>query len=289
MEATAYSANEPLIFARLYQFLDPKPADLTEGSDQASALKERTLRLQQLLGGPDLQALVPNKPTKTRYDTYMAAALEESILMFNRARSAVWRSHMHCLAVSVIEKTPEGLTWPSDPAIAIFMKSYPLEIFWEHAETAYIKLASFWDRLGLLLDFVFFNIRQFDREGFPAVMDKIRNNFLPMHDELRHSASWDRLRSFQTSEKIDGLKWLLRRRNLLIHSLHLRPWDGDKIPDDPIFESAFNHLEESAKKNLAPGTRHQELSNLHSHLKMAAGHFHDVLALCELGAGLKLR
>jgi hypothetical protein len=52
--------------------------------------------------------------------------------------------------------------------------------FWEYAEIGYIQLVCFWDRVGQLLDFIFFNIRQYERDGFPAVIDRIAVNYLPL-------------------------------------------------------------------------------------------------------------
>jgi len=187
----------------------------------------------------------------------------------------------------MIEKEPQLLSWPGDPKIAALMQSLTIREFWEHAETSFIKLASLWDRLGQLLDFVFFNIRQYERDGFPAVVDRIAANYLPVYEELRVSESWQAIREYQTSERTEGLKWLLKRRNLLVHSLHLRPIDEAGDSEDPIFESAFNHLDNSAKKRLAPGNREEELNHLHDHLTAAATLFNEILSLCEIGAKLR--
>jgi hypothetical protein len=157
--------------------------------------------------------------------------------------------------------------------------------FWEHTETAYIRIASYWDRIGQVLDFAFFSIRQYERDGFTAVMDRIRSNFVPMDATFPGMAEWKTLRAFQTSEKEDGLKWLLRRRNLVVHSLYLRPLSQrDSVTDDngaALFEFEFNHLEESLRKKLAPGSPLEEIERLNLQLQKAAELFPAVLGICE--------
>ena len=132
---------------------------------------------------------------------------------------------------------------PKNPDAAAALIREAQAAFWEHAEAAYIRLCSFWDRVGQVLDFAFFNIRKFDQNGFAAIMDRIDLNAVPMADGLKNCNSWQRLRSFQTSEKEDGLKWLVQRRNLVVHSLHLHPVKTD---EEGVFKSQFNHLDVSA-------------------------------------------
>jgi hypothetical protein len=142
-----------------------------------------------------------------------------------------------------------------------------------------MRLAAYWDRVGQILDFAFFRIRQYERDGFSAVMDRIQNNWATFDHKLRDSKSWQSLRAYQTSEQVDGLKWLLRRRNLLVHSLSLRPIEPDEI--DPIFESAFNHIDAAIKRKLAPGNMQEELGYLHTHLSIATKLFTDILSISE--------
>jgi hypothetical protein len=95
-------------------------------------------------------------------------------------------------------------------------------------------------------------------------------------------------RAFQTSEKEDGLKWLSRRRNLLVHSLYLRPIQENEGATDPsgvaLFTSEFNHLEASLRKKLAPGTPSEEIDRLNVQLQKAAELYPAVLGLCEYAA-----
>jgi hypothetical protein len=143
-------------------------------------------------------------------------------------------------------------------------------------------LAGFWDRLGQILDFVFFSIRQYERDGFSAVIDRIRANTLRMQPALADSEAWTAIWTYKKSEREDGLQWLLSRRNLLVHSLHLRP--TDEQANDELFASAFNHLDSRLRRDLAPGTPEQEIQRLHTHLNQAAALLPQVLSMCQLHA-----
>src|SRR5208282_3944766 len=124
--------------------------------------------------------------------------------------------------------------------------------------------------------FAFFNIRQYEHDGFYAVMERISKNFIAMNQTNVRSATWARLRKFQASGQPDGLQWLLSRRNLLVHSLHLRrPRENE--PDNPIFTSAYNHLEQAVRNKLRQGTAEEEVSLLHQHLSAAATLFPDAV------------
>ena len=246
-----HAANEILILARLEPHFDPLPAHIAGTDEQKKDLSERTGRLCHTFGGPPPLLILEAGQPRPRYDTYVSAAIDEAVLMFLRARSAVCRAHLHFIGGAMIEREPQLLVWPPDEKIAAIFQRLTINQFWEHAETAYIKLASLWDRLGQLLDFCFFNIRQYERDGFPAVLDRIHSNYVPLSQQIREAPCWTALRKFQNSEKTDGLGWLLRRRNLIIHSMHLRPREDD-VQGDPIFDSAYNHLEEECARNWLP-------------------------------------
>ena len=182
------------------------------------------------------------------------------------------------IGIAALHRFPEMVN-TTDEQIRSWFLSNAEHAFWEHAENAFIKLCSYWDRVGQILDFTFFRIRQFDRDGFTAVMDRIHANFFPVYEDIRNSLAWKSLRKYQNSEQEDGLKWLLRRRNLVIHSLHLQPIQTEAGREN--IESAYNHLEESLRKKLRPGTPKQEVERLHAHLRAAAELFPHVLTLCE--------
>jgi hypothetical protein len=111
----------------------------------------------------------------------------------------------------------------------------------------------------------------------------VRAQFLEAVESAFLGASRNRLlRAFQKSEKEDGLKWLLRRRNLVVHSSSLRPIQEPK--DRTLIDSEFNHLELALRQKLAPGTPVQEIERMHWQLQKAAELFPSVLELCEHAA-----
>ncbi len=135
-----------------------------------------------------------------------------------------------------------------------------------------------------MLDFAFFNIRKFDQNGFTAVMDRIHSNAVPMDNRLKNSGSWKRLRSFQSSEKEDGLKWLLQRRNLVVHSLHLHPVQTD---EEGVFKSQFNHLDAAHREKLRPRDPAEEVALLMGQLDRAVALFSAFLTVVEFAPSRK--
>lgn len=277
------SANESVVMAQLeaFQFFSPMPASLPFGD--GTLLEEKLDRLSEALGGRPKVVVAKNGDERPRFDTYAEAAIGESINAFQRARTAVCRTHLYLIGSELIKQQPELMHLPPDPNSRRIIIDEVGRRFWEHAETSYVRLASFWDRVGQILDFAFFNIRQYEHDGFSAVMERIRANFLPMSHAIRDSSAWGRLRGFQTSEQSDGLKWLLRRRNLLIHSLHLSPASSDDEQENPIFTSSYNHLEEAVRNKLRPGTPEEELNQGHQHLRAAASLFSDAVEVALAG------
>ena len=272
------SVNESLVAAQMeaLSIYNPMPAmlDLKKGSTLRAELR----RLSTALGGPPTIIMTNEGETPPEFDTYADAAITEAVYGFTLARSSVTRTHIYMIGSTLIKEHPELINnLPSDPEIRRIMVDQVEGYFWEHAETSYVRLASFWDRVGQLLDFAFFNIRQYERDGFAVVMDRISANFIRMNSN-EASPAWSRLRGFQTSEKPDGLQWLLRRRNLLIHSLHLRRLRSHGT-ENPIFTSAYNHLDEAVRNKLRQGTVEEELLVLHQHLSAAATLFPDAVAL----------
>lgn len=119
------------------------------------------------------------------------------------------------------------------------------------------------------------------------MFDRIKVNYIPIFEELSSNESWNKLNDYQKSEQSNGLKWLLKRRNLLVHSLYLRDASQVGEGEEELFISSFNHLEETIKRKLKPGSIDQELKNLHTHLEIAATLFSDILFICSLGVDIK--
>jgi len=274
-EALLYTVNEPVLLKRSEEFFSRKPAILKIHPP----LGRRIHRVLEQIGG--VPTIIPYEVGSTlpQFDTYGDAAIQEIIYSFERCRRSVCRTHVCFIADGVYKREPvyfEGLKKQVKQSLI----DYVAEIFWEHAETSYIRLASYWDRVGQFLDFVFFNIRQYERDGFPSVMDRVASNYVRLFPSLESSGSWTALRSYQNSEKPTGLKWLLRRRNLLVHSVHLEGIQTAEGKENPIFTSSYNHLAESVQRKLKPDTCEAELGFLHAHLGAASLLFPNVIDLC---------
>lgn len=280
--ALQHAANEAMVLSRLEEFFSPKPAQLATNEEEAKALNALVDRVTTLYGGiPRLIIQGINEP-KPVYDTYLSAAIHEAIEVFKRARRSLCRAQAFMIGTHMLKTNPELLTLPEDGEIRRLFESSAESVFWEHTETTFIRLAGFWDRLGQILDFAFFAIRQYERDGFSAVVDRIRANTLRMQPQLETSAAWREIWTYKKLEREEGLQWLLSRRNLLVHSLHLRPMSESQ--GDEIFESAFNHLDTRLRRDLAPGESEREIQRLHVHLGRAAELLPQVLTLCELRA-----
>jgi len=246
--------------------------------DDDGLFNKRLNEISEHLGGPPGLYIIREGLEPPPADGYPEAALREAVDMFARARKSVLRAHMFMTGSAVLAKEPESMDLSTETGEADIFISRAQKAFWEHAETAYIRLYSFWDRVGQILDFAFFNIRKFDQNGFYAVVERISANVIPMSEALRNSGSWRRVRAFQKSEKDNGLKWLLLRRNLIVHSLHLHPIMDN---EDGVFKSQFNHLEASHREKLRPRDPAGEVGLLLGQLNQATTLFSDVLSILE--------
>jgi hypothetical protein len=281
------SANGPILRRRAEEILSPRPAKLANTVDEARLLEDRVERLAIAAGGTPCELAVDPDEPKRHFDTYVNAAISEVLAVFHRARRSVIDAHLHFIGHSTLLEHPDWLHNAPTGEAAQALSEAMEDDFWENAETAYIRLASYWDRIGQLLDFFFFGIRHFERDGFAAVVDRIFLNLAPVEPELEASAALKRLRDYQTSELENGYKWLARRRNLLVHSLHLQPLTEQQNLD--LFETLHNHLDMRLRKKLKPGTSKEELERLHGQLGAVCDRFVDVLALCETRVRLRAR
>jgi hypothetical protein len=279
----AYVANEALILAQ-YEIIQANKFPHLWPENDNGVFDKRMNRVTEHLGGPQEFYLLRDDESPPPADNYPEAVLREVFAVFQRARNSVLRAHMFMTVSILLDEQPEMINLLENPeATAIFTKQAKAA-FWEHAETAYIRLSSFWDRVGQVLDFAFFNIRKFDQNGFSAVMDRIHANAAPMNDRMKASGSWNRLRPFQTSEKEDGLKWLIQRRNLFVHSLHLHPVLTE---DESMFKSQFNHFDAAHREKLRPRDPKEEVALLLGQLTKACELFSDFLTVVEFSPSRK--
>ncbi|WP_413300389.1 hypothetical protein AA0X95_18420 [Bacillus sp. 1P10SD] len=164
---------------------------------------------------------------------------------------------------------------------AFLVNLYEREL-WEKMETSYIRLSSTWDRIGQLLSFVYFNIRKYDKDGFLSTVTQINTNIIPMYEKLRISNSWKKVWKYSKGESLDGLKWLLMRRNLIIHQIGLQ--DDNSEEEEEIYSSYYNHiLDDTIKRKLKPLSKKEEISQLLFHLNWLITNFEDIYTLCTIG------
>src|SRR5271165_325973 len=281
--AVSFVTNEALVLAQYEAVQEGKFAKLWRADDNGEFDKQVTRVVKHLGGPPELYVLRDDEEPPPA-DYYPEATMREAFAVFSRARKSVLRAHLFMAGSSLLAEQPGVMDLPKNPDAADLFIKEAQAAFWEHAEAAYIRLYSFWDRVGQVLDFAFFNIRKFDQNGFTAVMDRIHSNAVPMDDLLKSSNSWKRIRSFQTSEKDDGLKWLLQRRNLVVHSLHLHAVQTD---EEGVFKSQFNHLDAAHREKLRPREPAEEVALLMGQLDGAATLFSDFLSVVELSPSRK--
>ena len=263
------------------KYLFPKPARLAKNKKEEELLNKKIEDLNEKLGGPpEFFIILKNEKLKS-YNAFPTIAFEQIIKNFDRCRKSICQTHIYLSFMKIITEMPEYL--PEE--IGIDEREFYLNIFtekfWENAEISYIKLASLWDRIGQLLDFEFFNIRDYERDGFTIVIDRIKTNFLPLYPEIKEKYFWGRLIKYRNSENEHGLCWLIRRRNLLVHSLCLDSYEEES--DNQLYISEYNHLESKIKNKLKPLPPQKELNSLHFHLSKFSELFQDILELCFYG------
>ena len=281
--AVSHVRSEAIVLAQYEVVQEGKFAKLWPEGD-GEEFNKRMNGLVEHLGGPPDAYLLRIEQEPPPADNYPEAAMREAFAVFNRARTSVLRAHLFMAGSSLLAEQPDLAGLPEKPHATARFIEQTQAAFWEHAEAAYIRLYSFWDRLGQVLDFAFFNIRKFDQNGFTAIMDRIHSNVVPMDTRLKNSGSWKRLRAFQSSEKEDGLKWLLQRRNLVVHSLHLHPV---QIDEEGVFKSQFNHLEAAHREKLRPRGPAEEVALLMGQLDRAGAMFSDFLTIVEFAPSRK--
>jgi hypothetical protein len=269
------------------EYFKPKLAVLAANDEDIKKLNVRLSNLGKSLGAPPELFIYKNDKSEElgTYDTFPNSVLSEIISSFWKARRAISKSHLTFIAQQTLLTKPELISLKeSDVRLYI---SPVIRRFWEQIEYAYIRLAAYWDRVGQLLDYVYFHIRQYENDGFTSVMEKIRTNIVPCYSVIENSKAFTNLRSFQKSEKEDGLVWLLRRRNLLIHRIgfsipqHIEEDTGDEI----LFYTKYNHFE-AVEEKLKQGNEQLELDWVHNHLIIICNLFPDVLDLAQEGAEL---
>ena len=279
-----YTVNESIILNKMKKYYNPQPAELFKSKKDEKRIMRNISKISEMFGGPPLIVFVPeNQKVAPKYDTFLYAAIYEVTAMFQRSYNSICIAHLYFICKGLLENQPKLLTNTTNEELKKVILPMINKQFYEKSEIAYIRLSSYWDRVGQLLDFIFFNIRQYERDVFSKVLDRIKVNVLPIHPEIAHNESWVRLRKYQTTGKSDGMNWLFGRRNLLVHSLHFSS-NYHNINANPIFEASYNHLKASIENRLKVKNEQEEINLLHTHLQKAAELFSDVIELCLIGA-----
>ncbi|MBA7519663.1 hypothetical protein ES705_11743 [subsurface metagenome] len=279
-----HTVNEPILIKKMEKYFTPRPASLAKSEEEEKKINRKLSKISEKYGGPPQLLFIPeNQSTPPMYDTFIVRAIDEIITMFKKCRYSICKAHLYFVSKGFLEKYPNSFINSSPEEINTVILKILSERFFDEAEISYIRLASYWDRVGQLLDFIYFNIRQYERDVFPTVLDRIKINYLPIYPKIAKKKSWVRLREYQISEKTEGMKWLLSRRNLLIHSLHLSS-NYKNVNEDHIYISSYNHLKESIHNKLKPQNEQEEINLLHVHLRKAACLFYDVIELCNIKA-----
>ncbi len=271
--------NSILFGNLLMKYYGPQLAKLTTNKEEKDELNRKTSELIKSLGGaPNFLYGLWNEP-KPVFDTYVNSAIDEFFLSYKKAREAICRAHIKFIVNDGIGKHPEYIKKKPSKNLAGYLEN----LYWDMVEIAYIRLASYWDRAGQLLDYIFFNIRQYEKDGFSAVIDRIHINIGRILPELLKLESWIIILKYRKSENPNGYKWLIRRRNLIIHSISLKSYENYE-DDDELFESNYNHLNVTVKRKLAPQKPKEELKQLHAQFSIATELFTKVLEISSWGA-----
>jgi hypothetical protein len=286
-----HAANEDILIAKIKKYFSPPEVELFQSDEEVDELQSRIINVFKNFGGPPMLIIHKENDEPPIYDTYGETAFDEIFSTFLRTRKVVYRAQLFLIACGYIKIIPDVLLSESDGRAVseedvLKVKTLLTNRIFEELEVGYVRLVSFWDRIGQLLDYIFFNIRQYERDGFAAVMDRISKNYAPRYLTINNSNVWKRLREYQTSESKQGFKWLIHRRNLLTHSIHLREIN-ENSKEDSLFLSAYDHLKESSIKKLQAGTIEEEFNNIHKHLSVIPELLLDVVSLCEIGAKIQ--
>jgi hypothetical protein len=265
------------------------PADLFDTEERKTEINKKTTLLSVRLGGAPDHFIVKKgarvTDIKDKFDDFVWSTIDEMVALFGRSRNMVVKAHCAYATRWILKEGPGVMEKPfSDEKLGVFL-TVVTEDFCQYTEDALIRLASLWDRVGQLLDYVFFNIRQYERDGFPAVFDRIKANVVHLDPTVEKTAFWSGLKSYCNSEQTNGFRWLLRRRNLLVHSMHLGA-TRDREKEDSEIRYYYNHLEEAIRNKLRTLSFDDELKAIHCHLRAFAASFESILDLSLWGAGV---
>jgi len=275
--------TEPLLNASYRYHLERLKYNSNEQYIDSSLIKtaeDNVKEIRSMLGGVPELLILGRDEDKPFYDTYVDSMMNELIF-------SIKKSYDTMVQVILYRRIEYFSRYYEDQKLADLLVDIYKKEFWSHLEMAYIRLASTWDRIGRLLDFVYFNIRQYDKDGYLSTIQKINVNLIPMSVQLRQSNAWKKVWDYSKSESVNGLKWLLSRRNLIVHQISLQEIEYFDVEDTEFYHSEHNHiLENTVKKKLKPMSPNEEVTHLKKHIEITLELFEDIKELCNLGTEL---
>jgi len=166
----------------------PSESDLT-------VLNESVMKLESRCGARQLIVYQRTDPPRTvRVDRYVVYVINELYGAGIALAKSVSRAYVYHAAL-VAHQDPTTLTVERKPEG--FAEIVQGEL-WEAIEVVFLRAAGFWDRMGQLLEFIFFQVRDY-RDGFSGTIVKLKANFdvdgLPFR-RLRESRDWMWLKEF---------------------------------------------------------------------------------------------
>ncbi len=170
----SYTVNEPILIKKMQKYFDPRPAELFKSKKTEKIITRKISKLSKKLGGPPQIVIVSDEQASTKkYDMFVYTAIDEMTSMYQRSYNSICIAHLYFICKGLLEKHPDFLEKTDQEELNNVILPMVSNQFYDKTEIAYIRLSSYWDRVGQLLDFVFFNIREYERDVFSKVLSSV--------------------------------------------------------------------------------------------------------------------
>ena len=153
----SHAANEPTLIKRMEPHLSPRPANIYTDEADAEDLERHICKfLNKIEPQQKLIITRDDEPLslRDRIRTYQFDISEELTDCFRVCRNAVCRLHMFYITHESVRVNREFWKNMSEED-AMICGDLLAKSFWEALEIATVRLVSYWDRVGQLLDFIF--------------------------------------------------------------------------------------------------------------------------------------
>ena len=225
-------------------------------------------------GGVPLVVIKKTGEKNPIYDTFIDSLISEILSMYQKTRRSIIKVQSQYAVVESLRYNKQFFKTPAPEEVVLMFEEY----FWDSLEIAYLRLASYWDRIGQLFSFSFFNIRKYDKETFTDIIEKINSNYVLTISELKSMPEYKELWDYSKLEDKNGLKWLLQRRNLIIHSVGINTKTNNLVKGE-LFDSKYNHLDEKISNKLKKSNLKDEISVINFHYIKMCEYFKNCLQL----------